>query len=129
MLYQDDKAARLFAERHLKVSFADPMIGLVVTDHGFVVGAAILNGYIPGDNIDISAVGNISSIKVIRGIARYCFKRVRRVTAKTCVTNKPAIKALKALRFKQEGVLREYFSEGDAIVFGLLRREQRIVRL
>lgn len=127
--YQDDAQARFFAQRALGCTFADPLIGIVIEDSGRQVGAVIFNGYTPGQNIDMTGVGSKWDIRVIREIARYCFSRVRRVTALTCVTNIAAINALLALGFKREGVMREYFPGGDAIVFGLLRSEQRLIKV
>jgi RimJ/RimL family protein N-acetyltransferase len=127
--FQDDQRARLFAERELRVSIADPMIGLVVVDKGAIVGAVILNDYTPERNIEVTAVGHCWSVKVIRFILRYCFARVRRVTARTSIHNKPAIRALEAMGFKREGIMREFFDDGDAIVFGLLRSEQKVVKV
>ncbi len=126
---QDDQRARLFAERELKVSIADPMIGLVVVENGVIVGAIILNDYTPERNIEVTAVGHCWPVKVIRFILRYCFARVRRVTARTSVNNTAAIRALEAMGFKREGIMREFFDDGDAVVFGLLRSEQKVVRL
>jgi RimJ/RimL family protein N-acetyltransferase len=65
-------------------------------------------------------------VKDFREIIRYCFERVRRITMRTKCDNARAIKMLEALGFKREGVMREWFEETDAIVFGLLRSEQKI---
>jgi hypothetical protein len=113
----------------LGLHVADPFIGLIVEKDGKQVGAVILNDYTAGQNIELTAhtCGNWS-IADVRGVARYCFARVRRITARTSVKNTRAIYMLKALGFKQEGVLRDWFEDGDAIMFGLLRSEQRIYR-
>ena len=117
-----------FAEKELKTHFADPMIGLVVVDRGKVCGAVILNNCTPGRNIDVTAVGHCWSVKVIRFILRHCFSQARRVTAQTSVNNHAAIKALQQMGFQREGLMREFFDDGDAIVFGLLKSEQRVYR-
>lgn len=108
---------------------ADPFIGLIVEKDGKQVGAVILNDYTPGQNIELTAhtCGNWS-ISDVRGVARYCFARVRRITARTSVNNTRAAYMLTALGFQREGVLRNWFDDADAIVFGLLRSEQRIYR-
>lgn len=94
-----------------------------------MVGAAILNDYTPGQNIELTMYAKGSwSAGDVRGVARYCFQRVRRITARTSVKNARAIKMLEAMGFKREGVLRDWFADADAIVFGLLRSEQRIYR-
>ncbi|WP_375764236.1 GNAT family N-acetyltransferase [Bradyrhizobium sp. Pha-3] len=129
MVRQDSEGARRYVERELGLHISDPFIGLVIEKDGKAVGAVILNDYTPGQNIELTAhtCGNWS-IADVREIARYCFARVRRITARTSVNNTRAAYMLRALGFKREGVLRHWFDDADAIVFGLLRSEQRIFR-
>ncbi|WP_342714449.1 GNAT family protein [Bradyrhizobium sp. B024] len=129
MVRQDDEAARRYVERELGLHVADPFIGLLVERDHKLVGAVILNDYTPGQNIELTAhtKGNWSASDV-RDVARYCFGRVRRITARTSAKNDRAVKMLTVLGFKREGVLRDWFNDADAIVFGLLRSEQRIYR-
>ena len=94
-----------------------------------VVGAVILNDYTPGRNIEVTAVGHCWSIKIIREIMRYCFSRVKRITCRTSVNNAAAIKALQSMGFQREGLMRDFFDDGDAIVFGLLKSEQKLIRV
>lgn len=127
MVRQDDEAARRLVERELSVKFAEPFIGLVVEREGKPAGAAILNDYTPGRNIELTMVakGPIG-ISDIRGIARYCFGCAERITARTSVNNLQAINRLNSLGFKYEGCMRHFFGNEDAAVFGLLKSEQRI---
>ena len=107
-----------------------PYIGLVVENDDRLVGAFILNDYTPSQNIEMSAVisGHVP-VRDLRDIFRYCFARVNRVTARTSVNNLRTIHVLQALGFRREGVLREWFIDGsDAVVFGLLKSEQKIAR-
>lgn len=127
MVRQDSEAAKRYIERGLGLFIADPFIGLLVEKNGKQVGAVILNDYRPGENIELTAHTCGSwSIRDVRDIARYCFDRVRRITAHTSVKNTRACYMLKALGFQCEGTLREWFKDGDAFVFGLLKSEQRI---
>ncbi len=130
MVRQDDLAAKLYIEKREQVAICPPYIGLVVERDDKIVGAFILNDYTPANNIEMSAVisGNIP-VTDLRGIFRYCFARVRRVTARTSVNNKRTLHILARLGFQREGLLREWFEDGsDAVVFGLLKSEQRIYR-
>lgn len=108
-----------------------PFVGLLIkTDNGGVVGCVVFNDYANG-NIELTGVGRgCWTISVIRNLARYVFKRLncRRVTARTAQSNHEARAALRALGFKREGRVRDWYGHEDAIVYGLLRREQRIVR-
>lgn len=108
---------------------SDPFIGLIVENNGKKAGAVILNDYTPGQNIELTVhVSGNWTASDVRGIARYCFERVRRITARTSVNNSRAIRMLEVLGFRREGVMRDWFAESDAILFGLLRSEQRIFR-
>lgn len=129
MVRQDSETAKRFVESKLKVAICDPYIGLLVERGGKQIGAVIINDYTPGRNIELTVVANGPwGMTDFRDIIRYCFDRVRRITMRTSVKNDRAIKMLNALGFKREGVLREWFEDSDAIVFGLLRSEQRICR-
>ena len=128
MVRQDDLAAKLFVESREQVAICDPYIGLIVESGEKQVGAFILNDYTPGQNIEMSAViTGAVSMRDLRDIFRYCFARVRRVTARTSVKNTRTVYMLGVLGFKREGLLREWFRDGsDGVLFGLLKNEQRI---
>lgn len=129
MVRQESAAARLYIENALGCCICDPFIGLLIENDGKSVGAVILNDYTPGRNIELTAhtSGNWR-VGDVRNVARYCFQRVQRITARTSVKNTRAIYMLEALGFKREGVMRAFFKDSDAIVFGLLKSEQRIFR-
>ena len=129
MVRQDDEAARKYIVERLSLRITPPFIGLMVERDGKNIGAVILNDYRPKRNIELTAYtcGNWS-VRDVRDITRYCFIRVKRITAHTAVNNARAIRMLETLGFKREGVMREWFDDSDAIVFGLLKSEQRIYR-
>lgn len=125
LVRQDDAAAAAYLTEKLGIDFAHPFVGLVVGD-----GAVIVNNF-DRVNVDMTACGSgCWSVRVIREIARYVFNVlcVKRVSAKTRVGNVKARKALEALGFVQEGVLRAGFGDEDAVLYGLLAAEQRILR-
>lgn len=130
MVRQDNEAAKLYIESREEVTIGDPYIGLIVEREKKQVGAFILNDYTPDNNIEMSAVisGNVA-VSDLRDIFRYCFARVRRVTARTSVNNIRTIHVLTKLGFQREGLLRQWFKDGsDGVLFGLLKSEQRIFR-
>ena len=130
MVRQDSEAARRYVERELKTHICEPFIGLLVERNGKQVGAVILNDYRPKWNIEVTAASSGPwSISDLREIIRYCFERVNRITVRTSVKNTRAIYILGVMGFRQEGIMREFFDCGDAMVMGLLKSEQKIVRL
>jgi hypothetical protein len=130
LVRQDSEAAKRFVETREQVAICDPYIGLIVENGNKQVGAFILNDYTPGQNIEMSAViTGAVPMRDLRDIFRYCFDRVRRVTARTSVNNTRTIYMLGVLGFRREGLLREWFRDGsDGALFSLLKKEQRIYR-
>jgi RimJ/RimL family protein N-acetyltransferase len=111
------------------VHIEPPFIGLLIEARGKTIGAVMVNDYRPGDNIELTvAIGGLWNIRDFRDIIRYCFARSRRITMKTRCDNARALRMLEALGFRREGVLREWFGGVDAVVYGLLKSEQKIVR-
>ena len=132
MLEQDNDLAALLMDYWLQTDFrGSPYAGFVVRDAaGEPVGCVILNDYAQG-NIELTGAGvGCWTPRVIRVLARHIFGALdcRRVTARTAKSNTKAREALKSIGFKREGLAREWFGHEDAIIYGLLRREQRLVR-
>lgn len=129
-IVQADNVAAAMVQGTLGVTLSPPFIGLCVMDGEKVKGVVVFNDY-TGANIEMTGVGTgCWSPSIIRDLARYCFKQLgcRRVTARTAVSNAKAIRALERIGFQREGLARQWFDGEDAIVFGLLASEQRIVR-
>jgi len=131
-LEQDNDLAALLMDRWLGVDFrGTPYAGLVVRDDtNQPVGVVILNDYAQG-NIEMTGAGiGCWTPMVIRTIARHIFGTLNcnRVTSRTRASNKVAREALKSMGFRREGTARDWFNGEDAVLYGLLRREQKLVR-
>jgi hypothetical protein len=127
----DDESAKAIIEAALIRKICEPFRGLVVRRGLEVIGAIVFNNY---DELDVhfTCVMNAPiSMKDARYVARYVFKQLgcKRCTAVTSELNLAARRALLQLGFKFEGRLREHFDDGDGLVYGVLRSEQKIVRL
>ena len=130
MVRQDSEAARRYIEKELKTHVSDPFIGLIVERGDKHIGAVLLFDFRPETNIEITVASSGPwSVSDVRNIIRYCFGCAQRITARVSVNNARAIFSMEALGFQREGLLREFFKDGDAVIYGLLRREQKIVRL
>jgi hypothetical protein len=110
--------------------FCPPFRGLIIVRDKKIAGAAIFNNFHPGCSVDITAAGAFG-VREVRALAYYAFRILdcRRVTAITSDENRSAARALKCLGFKQEGIMRERFGGHDGLVFGLLRSEQKLIKL
>ena len=128
---QRDELAADYIKHFLGVDIrGTPWVGLVIWGDEGVKGVVVFNDFANG-NIELTGVGKgCWTPKIIRELARYVFKQLgcTRVTARTPISNRAAKRALTAIGFKYEGRMREWFGHEDAMVYGLLRREQRIVR-
>jgi hypothetical protein len=127
----DDEGARQIVEGALDVRICEPFSGIIMSSDDYPTGACIFNNY-NGRDVHFTCVSHgLLKMSEARFVARYVFKKLgcHRCTAVTRGTNERAIKALVQLGFRYEGTLREHFEDADGAMFGLLRSEQRIVRL
>lgn len=128
----DDERARAIVEDAFGQKIYEPFIGLVMLDDdGMAEGACVFNNY-DGRDVHFTAVnGHHIRPADARFVARYVFETLgcHRCTAITGRNNGWARKALRQLGFKIEGFMREHFPNDDAVIYGLLRSEQKIVRL
>jgi hypothetical protein len=131
MIVHNNTWAKEIMEAALVRKICEPFMGLVVK-HGLrPVGAIIFNNY---DQQDIHFTCVLSApigMRDSRYVARYVFKQLgcRRCTAVTSEWNLAARRALLQLGFKFEGRLREHYDDGDGLVYGMLRSEQKLVRI
>lgn len=120
------EAARICREA-LGRDICEPFIGFVIPSGG----AVIVNDWDHG-NAEITAVvtGPVP-LGFARQFARYMFVQLKctRVTARTRASNAACLKALAMLGFRPEGVARAWFGDEDAILFGLLRGECRLIKV
>lgn len=133
-LVRDNQRARDIAHEITGFPPDERMSGFLVVDTTDTIkGVVILSNY-SKSNVDVSFAAGMGcwTVPVMRELAHICFGwfGCRRVGAKTRKDNKAARKALRSLGFREEGKLREFYEDGcPAIQYGLLRREQRLVRL
>jgi len=126
-----DAKAKEYLDKALNINLSHPFCGYVITNKlGDIVGAFVFNGF-TGDNVELTiACQERVTIAIARFIALLAFfdLKCNRITARTRASNQRAIRAMLAVGFKFEGVAREYFSGEDAIMFGMLAKEQKLVK-
>lgn len=131
----DNESAKAIIEAALVRKIHEPFLGLVVIDHksgiGNVIGAIVFNNYDQRDVHFTCVMSAPIGIRDARVVARYVFKQLdcKRCTAITHEFNLAARCALVKLGFQYEGRLREHYDEGDGLIYGILRSEQKIARL
>ena len=129
---RSDLNAKKYLDEALGFNLKAPYCGYVlINENRNIVGAFVMNGYESG-NVELSvACHERLTLRAVRFMVYLAFGdlKCRRITARTKASNKRAIQAIKKSGAKQEGVLREYFDGEDAIVFGLLANEQKLVRI
>jgi hypothetical protein len=99
-----------------------------VAADGQISGAVLFND-LQEASVELSMVATRPlSRALLRLASQYAFGdlRCRRVTARTRASNLPVRRFIEKAGFKQEGVLRSYYPDGDdAILYGLLKSECR----
>jgi hypothetical protein len=134
---RDDRTVAMKIKDYFGDAPAAPFVGIVL---GRIVGVqevrvptafVLVNGVGHGNCFFTAIVTGPLTAGLTRYVFRYCFETLdcHRITATTRTTNGLAIHTMRRLGFKYEGILRGYYRGKDAAVYGLLRNDQRIVRL
>ena len=129
---RSDALAHSFIKKSLGIELEAPFCGYAIYDtDGGVVGAFAFTNY-TRDNVELTvATTERLTLRVVRFMVYLAFVDLgcRRITARTRASNTRAIRAIEKSGAKREGVAREYFNGEDAILFGLLRNEQRLIKI
>lgn len=127
LLYGHDVALSRWAGDQLGIRDWGPCSAIGVVARGNLVAAAVFHCYRP-PNIEISFVTTDrrwATPQSVRGIMRYPFVQLgcKRLTAITEATNQPTRAFLCRLGFRLEGTHPDTFESGDAVSYGLLRKD------
>lgn len=107
------------------VHFSPPAHAIGLLEFGRPVCAAVFNDY-TGENIEMSIAANgLLPRRFLQYCAEYVFNEAgcNRVTVRTRASNKRVASLAKRLGFQQEGCLRRFYGDEDAILFGLLAED------
>lgn len=129
MIVVDGPEIAHYIERKLNVKISEPYFALgFMSDDKKPLAAFVFNDY-TGANIEMTVVSERGRLnrEIMRYIARYVFVQhgCRRLTVRTKKRNKRVLKLAPLLGFKYEGVLKHFFADDDAVVFGMLKDKCR----
>lgn len=131
-VYRDDAAGASIIKSVLDYTLTPAFAAFVFTyADGFPAGAFAFTN-LSTTNVEVTLCSRgVLTPRVVRFIARQAFEvlRVSRATTHTRVSNIAAQKAIEAVGFKREGVARGFFGDEDAVSYGMLKSEQKLVRL
>jgi hypothetical protein len=132
LLYGHDAVVIAWVERRYGFKFVPPCVALGIGDGSEIVGAVLWNDF-SGPNIEGSCVGEARCFtrSIIREAFRYPFVQLgcQRVTVHIRRSNAKVRGLALRLGFRPEGLMRRYYGDDDAAVYGLLRAEaERWVR-
>ena len=127
LVYGHDEALARWAGDRIGITDFGPCRAIGILRHSTLAAVAIFHHYRHPD-IEISfvtATPRWATPQNVRGILRYPFLQLgcSRITAITKDTNQRARAFLCRLGFHQEGIHPEVFIDGDAISYGLLRKD------
>lgn len=116
-----------WVKERLGISDFGPCVTIGVVHKGDIVAVALYNKYLH-PNIEVTFViasPHWASPGAVRSILSYPFVQLncKRITATTEATNQRARAFLCRLGFKQEGYHPDVFANGDAVSYGLLRKD------
>lgn len=126
LIFGRDRAIIAWVEQRLGIELAKPAVGIGVAHNNELVAAAVYNNY-RSPNIEVTFIQSSprwASPGAVKAILSYPFLQLgcRRITATTEATNKRARAFLCRLGFEQEGYHPDALSSGDAVTYGLLRK-------
>lgn len=128
LLYADDYVAHWMAG-HTGETIIPPYTAFGTVSADGLLNAAVLFNGLNGGNVELSMVAPRHLPRgLIRAAARYAFVDLQchRVTARTRASTLRVRRFIEKAGFRQEGVLRSYYRDGDdAILFGMLKKECR----
>lgn len=127
MVYGQDEAVGRWAGERLGITNWGPHTAIGIVRGDDLVGAAVFNNFV-WPNIEISFVTTTrhwATPHAVRAIMRYPFLQldVRRLTSTTNAENTPTRDFLLRMGFRQEGYHVDALPNGDAVSYGLLRRD------
>lgn len=127
LLYGWNRELATWAGERIGISDFGPCVSIGVTHKGEIAAVAVYSRYSHPD-IHVTFVTSSprwASPGAIKAILGYPFKQLgcKRISAITSATNQPARAFLCRLGFKQEGIHPDAFPDGDAISYGLLRKD------
>lgn len=122
---QSEKVARWLGEK-LGTTFNPPYEAIGILDKdGFKIGAALFNDR-ADRNIELTVYGPGAFRRdVCRWMALYCFvaNDCLRVTVRTRVSNLYIRRVIERFGWRQEGTLRCWYDDEDAVIYGLVRED------
>ena len=104
--------------------------------YGFVENQQIIGSFVfseyTGNDVHMYCASDNPRIfqrRYIKTMFDYCFEtmKVKRVSAMCNESNLRSRKLISGVGFKQEGRLRRYFGNEDALVYGLLKEDMRMI--
>jgi len=129
LLHGWNRELAAWAADHLGLKDFDfgPCVSIGIVHKGDIVGAVVFNEY-RHPNIQITFVTTSprwASPGAVKTVLSYPFNRLgcKRITAITNAKNQPARAFLCRVGFREEGVHPDALPDGDAVTYGLLRKD------
>ncbi|HLO79218.1 MAG TPA: GNAT family protein [Magnetospirillum sp.] len=128
LLYADQFVADWMAAQ-TGVSFDPPYTAFATIGADGQIAGAVLFNHLHERDVEVSLVApRRMSRGLLRAAAAYAFDTLgcKRLTARTRASSLRVRRVIEKTGFRQEGVLRSYYQDGDdAILFGMLKTECR----
>lgn len=126
IIYGRDKYILAWAREVYGFEFHPPCVTIGIAKDGELIGAVVFNNY-TGPDIEASVMGEPRAFTptVIRTCFRYAFQTSGcvRATLRTRKKNRKARELIERMGFRQEGCLKRYYGNDDAVIYGLLKEQ------
>lgn len=125
LVFGCDQPVSEWASKKLDCDFQRVLAAIgVINEQGVLIGAAVLHHWSRFD-VELSVIGKMTP-KLLRSVAWVAYSNVERITLRIERRNKRVLRAAVKYGFKLEGTVRRLYGpykSGDAIMFGMLRKE------
>lgn len=125
----DDPRVVAWVEERIGTNFVTPHTSMGFLRPDGLLGSAFVFDNFTGPNINISVAATPGGITraALRTVCTYAFKqnKCRRITSLVAHDNEPSLSLTKRLGMTEEGRLKDYFPEADAVIMRMTRDECR----
>jgi RimJ/RimL family protein N-acetyltransferase len=132
MIYGHDREIAEWVGNQLDCNFEQNSVAIGMALKGAIIAGVVYHSYRPKYNIEMSIAAitpKWATRKTLKALFAYPFMQLGlpRVTAVVSAKDKSVQRFDERLGFKREGLMRDAHPDGDAVIYGLLRKDCKYI--
>lgn len=107
-----------------KIPYHGGYTGIGLHEDGYIKSGFLFENF-NGVNIEGHVAGEKFTRKMLRFAFGYCFNQLnaKRITVKISAENKKSLRFVKRLGFEHEATLKDFWPEGDVMIFRMFKQD------